>query len=81
MQNRQGGQQSVIQVLIVDDIPETRENIKKLLAFEEQEFKVVGSVGTGREAIKAATARMRRFNFIVSKKLKKFQYGQQIITR
>lgn len=55
MQNRQGGQpSSVIQVLIVDDIPETRENIKKLLAFEEQEFKVVGSVGTGREAIKAA---------------------------
>jgi len=40
--------------LIVDDIPETRENIKKLLAFEEQEFKVVGSVGTGRDAIKAA---------------------------
>lgn len=44
----------IINVLIVDDIPETRENIKKLLAFEEQEFKVVGSVGTGREAIKAA---------------------------
>ncbi len=53
MSNRpQGG--DVISVLIVDDIPETRENIKKLLAFEEQEFKVVGSVGTGREAIKAA---------------------------
>jgi pilus assembly protein CpaE len=55
MQNRQsGGQPNVIQILIVDDIPETRENIRKLLAFEEQEFKVVGSVGTGREAIKAA---------------------------
>ncbi|MBK8021360.1 MAG: response regulator [Chloroflexi bacterium] len=38
----------------MDDIAETRENIKKLLAFEEQEFRVVGSVGTGREAIKAA---------------------------
>ena len=53
MQNRQESQ-PVIQVLIVDDIPETRENIKKLLAFEEQEFRVVGSVGTGRDAIKAA---------------------------
>lgn len=54
MQNKPSGPISVIQVLIVDDIPETRENIKKLLAFEEQEFKVVGSVGTGRDAIKAA---------------------------
>ncbi|MCK6578564.1 MAG: response regulator [Anaerolineae bacterium] len=53
MQNRQGGQ-NAISVLIVDDIAETRENIKKLLAFEEQEFRVVGSVGTGRDAIKAA---------------------------
>jgi pilus assembly protein CpaE len=44
----------VISVLLVDDIPETRENIKKLLAFEDQDFKVVGSVGTGREAIKAS---------------------------
>jgi pilus assembly protein CpaE len=44
----------LIGVLLVDDIPETRENIKKLLAFEDQEFKVVGSVGTGREAIRAA---------------------------
>lgn len=52
MSNKPSGE--IINVLIVDDIPETRENIKKLLAFEEQEFKVVGSVGTGREAIKAA---------------------------
>lgn len=51
MSNKPG---DIINVLIVDDIPETRENIKKLLAFEEQEFKVVGSVGTGREAIEAA---------------------------
>ncbi|MDX2159754.1 MAG: response regulator [bacterium] len=43
-----------ISILLVDDIPETRENVKKLLAFEEQEFKVIGSVGTGREALKAA---------------------------
>ena len=39
-------------MLIVDDIPETRENIKKLLAFED-EFRVVGSVGTGREALRS----------------------------
>ena len=48
------GSKSQISVLLVDDIPETRENIKKLLAFEEQEFRVVGSVGTGREALRAA---------------------------
>jgi pilus assembly protein CpaE len=55
MNNRTGSSdREVIKVLLVDDIPETRENIKKLLAFEDQEFKVVGSVGTGREAIKSA---------------------------
>jgi pilus assembly protein CpaE len=42
-----------ISVLLVDDIPETRENIKKLLSFED-EFRVIGSVGTGREALKYA---------------------------
>jgi pilus assembly protein CpaE len=53
MNNRQQSDaKEVISVLIVDDIPETRENIRKLLAFEEQEFKVVGSVSTGREALK-----------------------------
>jgi len=53
MMNRGGSaEKEVITVLLVDDIPETRENIKKLLAFEDQEFKVVGSAGTGREAIK-----------------------------
>lgn len=57
MNNRLGGQpekSEIINILLVDDIAETRENIKKLLAFEEQEFRVVGSVGTGREAIRAA---------------------------
>ena len=54
MDNRNQGDKDVISVLLVDDIPETRENIKKLLAFEEQEFRVVGSVGTGRDAIKFA---------------------------
>ncbi|MCL4250441.1 MAG: response regulator [Anaerolineae bacterium] len=42
----------VIKVVIVDDIPDTRENIKKLLAFEEQEFRVVGTAGTGTEAVR-----------------------------
>lgn len=57
MQNR-SGDRDVIKILIVDDIPETRDNIKKLLAFEEQEFKVVDSVGTGREAVRV-TAEMQ----------------------
>lgn len=43
----------VISVLLVDDITETRENIRKLLAFES-DFKVVGSVGTGRDAVEEA---------------------------
>ncbi len=53
--NNSGDSRDLIKVLLVDDIPETRENIKKLLAFEEQEFQVIGSVGTGREAIRYAT--------------------------
>ncbi|PJF22162.1 MAG: hypothetical protein CUN56_07425 [Phototrophicales bacterium] len=43
----------VITILLVDDIPETRENIKKLLAFEP-DFKVVGTAGTGREGVELA---------------------------
>ncbi len=45
----------VIKVLIVDDIPDTRENIRKLLAFEP-DIEVVGGDGasTGREAIELA---------------------------
>lgn len=42
-----------ISILLVDDIPETRENIKKLLAFE-QDFKVIGAAGTGREGVELA---------------------------
>jgi pilus assembly protein CpaE len=52
MSNRPNEPKEIINILIVDDIPETRENIKKLLAFEEQDFKVVGTASTGREAIK-----------------------------
>ena len=42
-----------IRVLIVDDIHETRENVRKLLAFES-DIEVVGVAGTGHEAIQAA---------------------------
>lgn len=47
------GNSDVITIMLVDDIPETRENIKKLLAFEP-DFKVIGSFGTGREAVTKA---------------------------
>lgn len=39
-----------ISVLIVDDIPETRENLKKLLFFEK-DVEVVGTATSGREAV------------------------------
>lgn len=42
-----------IRILLVDDIAETRESIKKLLAFES-DFKVVGSAGNGREGVDQA---------------------------
>jgi len=42
-----------IRVLIVDDIPETRENVRKLLAFES-DIEVVGVAGTGRDAIQSS---------------------------
>lgn len=42
-----------IKILLVDDIAETRESIKKLLAFES-DFKVVGSASNGREGVEQA---------------------------
>jgi pilus assembly protein CpaE len=42
-----------IRVLIVDDIPETRENLKKLLYFES-DIEVVGLAGSGQEAVDLA---------------------------
>lgn len=42
-----------ITILLVDDIPETRENIKKLLAFEA-DMKVVGGASNGREGVEMA---------------------------
>jgi pilus assembly protein CpaE len=41
-----------IRVLIVDDVPETRENIRKLLQFEN-DVEVVGVSGSGRKGIEA----------------------------
>jgi pilus assembly protein CpaE len=43
-----------IRVLIVDDIPETRDHLSKLLGFES-DIEVVGSAASGREAIEMAT--------------------------
>jgi len=43
----------VIKVLIVDDIPETREHLSKLLGFE-QEIDVAGTGASGEEAIRLA---------------------------
>ena len=40
----------VIRVLIVDDLPETRENVRKLLQFEA-DVEVIGQAGTGEDAI------------------------------
>lgn len=43
----------MIKVLIVDDIPETREHLSRLLGFE-QEIDVAGTAGSGEEALKVA---------------------------
>ena len=42
-----------IRVLVVDDIPETRDHLTKLLGFES-DIEVVGSAASGREAIQMA---------------------------
>ncbi len=52
MSNEQG-EKRIITILLVDDIPETRENIKKLLAFEP-DFKVIGAAANGREGVEMA---------------------------
>jgi pilus assembly protein CpaE len=43
-----------IRVLVVDDIPETRDHLTKLLGFES-DIEVVGSAASGREAIQMAS--------------------------
>jgi len=45
----------MITILLVDDIVDTRENVKKLLSFE-RDFKVVGTAATGREGVAEAKA-------------------------
>ncbi|HJX39467.1 MAG TPA: response regulator, partial [Anaerolineae bacterium] len=45
--------ESKIRVLIVDDIPETRENVRKLLYFEK-DIEVVGAAANGTEGIQMA---------------------------
>jgi len=42
--------EETIRVLIVDDIPETRENLKKMLYFES-DMEIVGTASSGEEAI------------------------------
>ncbi len=49
----QPGEQRKIRVLIVDDIPETRENLRKLLFFES-DIEVVGAATNGEEGISMA---------------------------
>ncbi len=49
----QPGEQRKIRVLIVDDIPETRENLRKLLFFES-DIEVVGAAINGEEGISMA---------------------------
>ncbi len=46
-----------IRVLIVDDIPETRDHLAKLLGFEA-DFEVVGAAASGREALEMAARLM-----------------------
>ena len=46
----QGDKKNMIRVIIVDDIPETRENLKKLLAFEP-DIDVIGTASTGMDAL------------------------------
>jgi pilus assembly protein CpaE len=43
-----------IRVLVVDDIPETRDHLTKLLGFES-DIEVIGSAASGREAIQMAS--------------------------
>jgi pilus assembly protein CpaE len=48
-----GKKKEIIRVLLVDDIPEAREGLAKLLAFET-DIDVIGSASTGREGLEMA---------------------------
>ncbi|MBZ0302808.1 MAG: response regulator [Anaerolineae bacterium] len=56
------GEGEVITILLVDDIPDTLENIKKLISFE-QDMKVVGTARTGSEGV--VLAKELRPNIII----------------
>jgi pilus assembly protein CpaE len=56
------GEGEVISILLVDDIPDTLENIKKLISFEP-DMKVVGTARTGTEGV--ALAKELRPNIII----------------
>ncbi|MBC7813565.1 MAG: response regulator [Burkholderiales bacterium] len=60
--NAPHGAGDMITILLVDDIAETRESVKKLLAFEP-DFKVIGSVGSGHDGI--AMAKELKPNIII----------------
>jgi pilus assembly protein CpaE len=45
-----GGDTQKVTILLVDDMVDTREGLKKLLSYEP-DFKVVGTAGTGREGL------------------------------
>ena len=47
------GEDATIKVIIVDDVAETRENIRKLLQFES-DIKINGVAATGREGVQLA---------------------------
>ena len=47
-----------IRLLIVDDIQSTRENLRKLLSFEE-DIQVVGTAGDGKEGVEEADRALR----------------------
>lgn len=50
-----GSSEGKIRVLVVDDIAETRENIKKLLFFED-DIEIIGTAANGREGVELASS-------------------------
>ena len=56
------GSDEVITILLVDDIPDTLENIKKLISFEP-DMKVIGTARTGTEGV--AQAKEHKPNIII----------------
>lgn len=57
-----GGEGEIISILLVDDIPDTLENIQKLISFEP-DMKVIGTANTGLEGL--ARAKELKPNIII----------------